>query len=980
MQRPTPSQSLLVGRGRELAILRKRLAAALSGNGGLALIGGEAGIGKTALAEALCREAAEQGALVLIGRCYDLTETPPYGPWIELFGSDRREEGMPALPAAFAERGTVRAVASQATLVQQVLDFFVTLAARRPVVLLLDDLHWSDPASLDLLRLVARSLARRPLLTVVTYRADELTRRHPLYVLLPLLEREAPVTRLSLRALGHDAIERWVAAQYRLPAADKSRLVTHLEARAEGNAFFIAQLLHAFEESDVIRGHAGGWMLGDLTSVGLPLPLQQVIDGRLARLGEDAHRRLAMAAVIGQEVPIGLWAAVAEMDEETALAVVERATEARLADAVGDGEAIRFVHALVREALYEGSPPLRRRIWHRQVAEALIALPNADPDLIAAHFQRAGDARATGWLINAGEHAQRLYARATAAERYEAALALMEPHGGEASERGWLRYRLAVANAFADTPQAIARLQEAAQLAESANDRVLLANAVGLRGNLRVMYGEVRQGIADMERSVETFAALTPTERARLATLDVLWLYDEEFMRGALLADLGNAGYYAEALALGARIDADRPGPRAGEGETARIGTVEKGIALTYAALGRPEEARLAFGREREERQRHGDRSGLLAGSALNELRYVVLPYQTDDIIGRRQLAALAEEWYLRARSDDQQIPSQRGRLPLLVLEGQWGEARTVAATIVAGGWHGAFMDHARSELGLLARLQGEPALARQMVEAELPAGRATAPGDAPCFLDALLMQHLAAALALDAGDLADARAWLAMNDRWLAWNGSVRGRSEGAALWAEYCRAAGDGERAWQYATRALTDATAPRQPLAALAAHRLLGSLATEAGRPDDAARHLDAALDLAEACAVPYEKALTLLARAALRGATNDRADALRLLDAVRAICTPLGANPALARVDALAARITASGTPQAYPAGLSPREVEVLRLMAAGRTNGEIAAALFLSERTVHAHVRHILTKTDAENRAAATAFAVRNGLA
>lgn len=758
------------------------------------------------------------------------------------------------------------------------------------------------------------------------------------------------------------------------------RLVADLDARAEGNALYVVQFLRELEERELIRPSHDGWMLGDLDRLGIPLLLQQVIEGRLARLGEDAHRLLGKAAVIGQEVPIGLWTAVTGMDEETSLAVVERATEARLADATLDGAALRFVHPLIREALYAGIPPLRRRVWHRQVGEALAALPHADPDSVASHFQRAGDARAAAWLIQAGDRAFRVYARATAAARIEAALAAMEHHGANAGDRGWALYRLGVARAFSETPRAIGHLQDAVRLAVLADDRVLAATALGLQGELRVMYGQVRQGMAEMERAIEAYRSFSPGDRARLPTLDVYHVYDDILLRGALLADLGNAGYYARALALGESIRADTTGSSEQGHLHAPVGTVEKGLALTYAALGRPEEARAAFAREREARNRRGDDEALVASSALSELRCVALPYRADDLIGRRHLAALAEEWFRRARFPERDMPLGRGRLPLLVLEGQWEDARIVASATLALGSHGAFMDHARSELGLLARLQGEPLLAQQMVAAELPAGRATAPGDAPCFLDALRAQQLAAALALDTGDLADVRAWLEMHDRWLAWSGSVRGRSEGAALWAQYYRAAGESERAWQYATGALTDATAPYQPLAALAAHRLLGELATDAGHPADAARHLATALDLAEACAAPYEKALTLLALATLRGATNDREDALRLLDAVRAICTPLGANPALARVDALAARIAATAAPRIYPAGLSPREVEVLRLMAAGRTNGEIAALLFLSERTVHAHVRHILTKTDAENRAAATAFAVRNGLA
>src|SRR5206468_1448241 len=142
---------------------------------------------------------------------------------------------------------------------------------------------------------------------------------------------------------------------------------------------------------------------------------------------------------------------------------------------------------------------------------------------------------------------------------------------------------------------------------------------------------------------------------------------------------------------------------------------------------------------------------------------------------------------------------------------------------------------------------------------------------------------------------------------------------------------------------------------------AYRLLGEFDTDAGRFADAAAHLDKSLALAEACAAPFDRALTLLALAELHAATGQRDAALPLLDEVRCIATPLHALPLLARADALAAHLDAvKVTSPAYPAGLSEREVEVLRLLAAGRTNREIADALFLSPGTVNVHVTHILT--------------------
>ncbi len=230
---PAPApQEHLAGREREQALLGERLAATLMGRGSLVLVGGEAGVGKTTLVEASLTEAAARGALTLTGRCYDLAETPPYGPWVELFGRYRPGPADPPHPPAFATRDTVGVVASQAMLVAQVRDWLAALAARRPVVLLLDDLHWADPASLDLLRLIARDLADLPVLVLVTYRDDELTRRHPLYALLPLLEREARATRLDLRRFGVGGVGALVAERYVLPGG--SRPARHVAGGAGG--------------------------------------------------------------------------------------------------------------------------------------------------------------------------------------------------------------------------------------------------------------------------------------------------------------------------------------------------------------------------------------------------------------------------------------------------------------------------------------------------------------------------------------------------------------------------------------------------------------------------------------------------------------------------------------------------------------------------------------------------------------------------
>ncbi len=957
-------------------MLRDHLAAARVGQGSLVLIGGEAGIGKTTLAEALCREAVETGALVLTGRCYDLTETPPYGPWVELFAHYRVTGDLPPLPAAFAKRGTIGEVTSEAALFQQVQDFLIAATTERPLVLLLDDLHWADPASLDLLRFIARDADASALVLIVTYRSDEITRRHPLYQLLPVLDREAHATRLDPRGLPADAVQTLVA-RYGLTSDDADRLVHYLDARAEGNAFFLTQLLQSLEEAAVLHQTDEGWILSDLARVQVPMPLKQVIDGRLARLGDEAQRLLSVAAVIGQEVPLALWAAVAGADEETLFAVIEQGAAARLIEETSDGMQARFVHALIRETLYEGILPSRRRHMHRQVGEALVVALNPDPDAIAYHFRQAGDMRAAEWLIKAGERAQQAYAWLTAADRYEAALPKMEQTEANLGERGWLLYRIARMLRFHDPKRSVAYLDAAMKAAIEIGDHALAALALYSRGGSLIFGGERTVGISQSIAGVTALDALSAEEKARLNQREDP--QNSATYRGTPVLHLAIVGRIVEAVKYGERARTGTP-TLTGLGDLGRFsyGDKEQGLGIAYALLGQPEEAAKAFAQARVALHAAGH-FATLGMAVMNEMALLALPYRGDRVTECQQLAAVGMQARLLAQHAAAD-PTRLSSVQLLTVEGDWEEARAIALAAIAPS-NSTYLRHSGYQmLGPLARLQGEPKMAWTAVRELLPNGPSSAPGGQD-FHDAMALLRLAAALALDTDDLETARAWLEAHDRWLAWSGAVLGQSEGQALWAAYYRVAGDTAAAYESATRALTHATKPRQPLALLAAHRLLGALDTDAGRYDVAEAHLQESLTLANACAAPYERALTLLALAARHAAMRNTAAATTLLDEVRAICTPLGAMPALARADALAARLaTLKDAPPAYPAGLSAREVEVLRLVAAGCTNRAIADTLFLSEHTVRVHLRNILTKTDSANRTEAATFALRNGLA
>jgi DNA-binding CsgD family transcriptional regulator len=959
---------VLYGRDAELGVLLACLADAAAGHGGLVLVGGEAGIGKTALVEALAAEAGRQGALVLSGQCYDLATTPPYGPWIEILSTPVPQSQLAEAPSLLADDPTA-SPSTQDAQFARLRAFFTDAAERQPLLLLLEDQHWADPASLALLRFLARAVRDLALLIVVTYRDAELTAQYPLYRYLPQLVREARAVRVSLRRLPRDAIRALVADRFTLTADDEARLVDYLQRYAEGNPFFTEELLRSLEHDQILSPAGHGWTLGNLAEAQVPLLVRQVIDAHIAWLPDDVQRFLQIAAVIGVEVPLSLWREVAELSDEALSTVVEQAAVARLLDELPGRGGLRFSHALMREALYDGTVLPRRRAWHRRIAEVLAGRPDADPDTVAHHFQQAGDRRAAQWLIQAGERAGRANAVQDAVERYEQALRLLEHDATTAGQRGWLLCNLAEAYRYSDPRHALEYLDLARQCVDEAGDVALAAIVLWSRARIRGFLGE--NTIADLNQAVAAFDALSDADRQRVLALGRGYAGSQ----GPLAQWLAHHGRFEDARRIAAASlvdDSDDLTPR----HRSEVGHAYFGLGLAHAGLGRPDEALTAL--ERARQHFSGAGNSFMAAAALKwALVEVALIYMPHDLAQRRRLVDDYARIWLQTSSFATYIDG-RPLLPLyqeLILDGQWQAAQETASAYLGTPF---LRVDSLAALGELERNQGLPSRAWSRVQQGILRGPDTEPGN-PFFIRTLALQRLAAELALDEGQLDLARQWIDAHDRWLAWSDRVPDRAAGLLLWARLDEAHAALEHAVERASRALALAAEPRQPVALIAAHRALGRLESRRRRFDAAGAHLDEAVALADACAAPYERALTLLERAELLAATGRADEAHPLVDDVRATCEPLQAQPALARAAALQERLPRGTRPASTISGLSAREVEVLQLVARGLTDAEVGQQLFISPRTVSRHLQSIYNKLAVNSRTAATAFAFEHDL-
>ena len=971
----------IVGRDGELRRLLDLLDAAAAGRPMHALISGDAGVGKTRLVTELAVRAADRGFTVLAGRCAELGDSIPYLPLADALrnattGPDPAQAlldavaSRPLLDRLLPDRGASPPPADLPGLAQQqlfgaVLGLLAELAGSRPVLLVLEDVHWADRSTRDLLTFLSRVLHSERVAVVVTYRSDDLHRRHPLRPVVAELTRLPGVTAIELAPLGYAdmAVHLRARAATALDATTLHRIVI----RAEGNPYYGEELLAAGN---------------DRAGTVLPTGLAALLLGRIERVSGTAQQVMRAAAVAGRRVEdeiIRRAAGLAEAEFEAA--VREAFAHQLLAPAGTQGYAFR--HALIREAIYADLLPGERTRLHARFAEGL-----ADPDRLAtvpgtaaelAHHCLASHDIAGAFTasVQAGQEAERLAAPAEAYRHYDEALALWErvsePEKLAGMDRVTLGFCSATTTAASgDVARAVQKLRRLRGFLDGSTDPELASRVHERLAYFLLELDAWDDAVVAGKAAVAALPQDSPSwKRARaLATYAQTLMYARRERTATSVAkqaqqaarDLRAPWVEADALVTLGQL-------------SERTGKIDDAIAMFTKAHNQAREAqvlgvelRAAFQLARAQLER-GDLAGSVStahqglaraeenglGLAPYGLDLQYLHYLAHYADGSWDHAAeLADGFAVRVTTVAE---ARLSAMALFVEVGQGnpmvGERRAWLEPFWPSDRFGEYI--ARGLLAEHALWRGDPEGCLAEVAATLAAQVDALGYGPPAIRVAAIGLAAHASRAAQARATGDKRAAKAAADAARVLIGVARegaanrrhpnfvlgidGRGWLARAEAEWCRARGKNTPA---AWRAVVDAFGPGFVYESARARWRLAEALAEKGLREQAEHEWKLAMDTVERLgAVPLLTALADLARGAR-----------------------LGPRPA--------------PYPPSVLAALTRREREVLLLLAEGRSNREIAATLFIAPKTASVHVSNILGKLGASSRTEAAAIAHREG--
>jgi DNA-binding CsgD family transcriptional regulator/tetratricopeptide (TPR) repeat protein len=979
-----------VGRIEELQTLEAARRRAADGDPTVVLVGGEGGVGKTRLVDELSRRCLADGTRVLEGGCVPVGDGGlPYAPIVEALRALLADLGADAvrglvgpswpevarlLPAlGESDRVGLSDQAAQARLFELLLGLVGRLSEQGPLLMVLEDLHWADRSTRELLNFLVRNLRRERLLLVVTYRNDEPGQQR-LGPYLAELERAGRVERLELARL--DQIQTEAQLVGILGAAPAAELVDAMFARSEGNPFFTEELLAAVR--------AG--------SRELPVTLRDLLRGRVQALPPPAQQVLGVVAVAGRPVPHRLLAKVAGLDDPH-LDGALRAGVAHQLLVIQNGYDLR--HALLREVIDTDLLPGERARLHAGFARALAELPGlayASPAVataeLAAHWD-AGDepTQALAARVQAGLAAEHAHAFAEAGRHYQRALELWErvPEPGQTAglDLVGLLTRAADAVAFSGAARrAVELVEDALGRVDADADPARAAELLARLGDHRRVAADEAGALAAFERAERLMTGAPPSaEHARVLSRHARALTMSFQNRKAI-------PYCEEAIAVARAVGA--------KAEEAHALTT---LGLCLKDLGELDRSIALHLEARRIAEQVGDAEAILR-------TYVNLSHALE-LAGRdRDALDDARAGYQRARELGQERAAGSyvaNNLAFSLLNsGHWAECERLTGEPLAGdSWDASFLHEVRS--ALFTR-RGDFAAAREQIDLALQLSP-------PYFEDGAWLW--AAELALWQGREEEAAEAIAQGFRWLAErdpDGEILERS--SPWYALALRLAAD--RAERAAVRRAPEEVAQAEQQAApvvaeldrLAAtprpqarypivvcHLLLAQAEQSRAQGHSDPARWKAAVDAWERLERPFEAAYARYRQAeALLGDGAPRQQAEAALRPAHQTTVGLGAGPLRREVELLAQRgrlrleepKDRTTSPEAPPSpaaslGLTRREVEVLALVAEGRTNRQIGQALYITPRTAGVHVSRILAKLGVTGRGEAAAVAHRLGL-
>ena len=935
-----PSAFPFVGRTDELSTLRGLLPR------GVALIGGEAGSGKSRLVREFARDAAVGSALVLYGAC-DGDVPAPYAPFVEALGQLERVLDPDELREALGTSGAeltrllpdlpVRATPVRADpdterhrLHIAVTDLLTEVSRRRPVLLVLEDAHWADVPTLSLLRHLGRAGGRARVLLLATFRETEAG--DALSDALADLRRSEDVVRLRLEGLTGEEVAEFVRQASGGDGADLAQAISELTS---GNPFLVCELWRS---------------LADTGELGTPESVREVVGQRLARLGPATSDLLELAATAGAEFDLETLGLAAEVPDAELLSALDEAVRSGMIEELPSRRlAYRFTHELFRRALYDRLTGLRRAELHLRFGEALERSGGGrDVAELAYHFAAAapfgGSARGVEYNVLAARAAAAALDFDDAAERLRVALELgvQEP-----LERGELLLELGGAgHRGGRLVDALAAFTEAAEIGRATGNADLLARAA-------IGYEEAcwRPVITDR-------AAVELLEEAALALGD-----EASEVRVGVLGGLARALQIRGRQERGAAVREEAVAMARALGARAALATVLVGSYWSRETMS----SQQVLERLNEARDIADELGDVELRSEAMNWRVSSLVAACDLGSARREIEEVRETAERTAQPFHVHVAEHCGSA-IALCEGRLADAEAMAmrshewSRLLTGrdasGVHGIQMFSVRREQGRLAEVT--PLVRLLATQGQWRPGLAALLAELGMETEARVEL---ARVASDGLDEFRASLWLA-SLTYLTDACAALGDEETAALVYRELAPFGGGNVMIGHVVACYG------------AADRYLGMLAATLGEWERAELHFERAMALNRRMGAPtwvahtgYEHGRMLHRRG---GAHRERGAVL--LGEAATLAARIGMPALLSRVRAL------SSLRRALPDGLSVREVEILDLVAQGLSNREIGARLYISEHTAANHIRSILRKTNCGNRTEAASYAHRHGLA